>query len=101
MTAVSEQIGTWVNEFTGQEPAAPWLQQLREAAFQRFVDLGFPTTQVEEWRFTSVAPIAREHFPVALPKNPSRGRWGAVPSPISRSTLPSTRTPSWLSIRPF
>ena len=68
MTAVSEQIGTWVNEFTGQEPAAPWLQQLREAAFQRFVDLGFPTTQVEEWRFTSVAPIAREHFPVALPK---------------------------------
>jgi len=67
MTAVSEQIGTWVSEFTRQAPVAPWIQQLREAAFQRFVDLGFPTTHNEEWRFTNVAPIAREAFPVALP----------------------------------
>jgi len=67
MTAVSEQIGSWVSEFTRQAPVAPWLQQLREAAFQRFVDLGFPTTHNEEWRFTNVAPIARANFPVALP----------------------------------
>src|SRR4051794_24874046 len=67
MTAVSEQIGSWVNEFTRQAPAAPWVQQLREAAFQRFVDLGFPTTRNEEWRFTNVSAIARENFAVALP----------------------------------
>jgi len=65
MTAVAEQIGQWVNEFTRQSPSAPWVEQLREAAFQRFVDLGFPTTHNEEWRFTSVAPVARATFRAA------------------------------------
>ncbi len=60
MTAVSEQIGNWVELFTSQ-PASPF-QALREAAFQRFADLGFPTTRDEEWRFTNVAPIARGRF---------------------------------------
>jgi Fe-S cluster assembly protein SufD len=35
---------------------------LREAAFRRFSELGFPTTHDEEWRFTNVAPIARTRF---------------------------------------
>ena len=34
-------------------------QELRETAFHRFQELGFPTTHDEEWRFTNVAPIAR------------------------------------------
>jgi len=34
-------------------------QGLRETAFQRFLELGFPTTHDEDWRFTNVAPIAR------------------------------------------
>jgi len=38
------------------------MQRLREDAFQRFVELGFPTTHDEEWRFTNVAPIARARF---------------------------------------
>ena len=66
MTAVAEQTGTWLESFTKQPPAAPWLQQLREAAFQRFAELGFPTTHDEEWRFTNVAPIARTHFVQAV-----------------------------------
>ena len=64
MTAVTEQIGAWVSEFTKQQPVEPWLQQLREAAFQRFSELGFPTTHNEEWRFTNVASIARASFRV-------------------------------------
>jgi Fe-S cluster assembly protein SufD len=35
---------------------------LREAAFQRFAETGFPTTHDEDWRFTNVAPIARATF---------------------------------------
>ena len=62
MTAVTEQTGAWLAEFTGQPAAAPWIQQLREAAFQRFAELGFPTTHDEDWRFTNVAPIARAAF---------------------------------------
>src|SRR5712691_2795640 len=36
-----------------------------DAAFQRFAELGFPTTREEEWRFTNVAPIARTRFQAA------------------------------------
>ncbi len=65
MTAVSEQTGYWLADFTKQPATEPWIQQLRDAAFQRFAELGFPTTHDEEWRFTNVAPIARTGFRVA------------------------------------
>ncbi len=62
MTAVSEQTGNWLAHFTAQPPAEPWLQALREAALQRFLAVGFPTTHEEEWRFTNTAPIARTEW---------------------------------------
>jgi Fe-S cluster assembly protein SufD len=65
MTAVAEQTGAWLGEFGRQKPAGPWLQGLRENAFQRFLELGFPTTRDEDWRFTNVAPIARTTFRVS------------------------------------
>jgi Fe-S cluster assembly protein SufD len=64
MTAVSEQT---------------WVQALREAAFQRFQETGFPTTHDEEWRFTNVAPIAKFFQ--------GRDRQGAVP-PIPDDARP-------------
>jgi Fe-S cluster assembly protein SufD len=42
------------------EPA--WVARLREGAFERFEDLGFPTTDEEEWKYTNVAAIARAEF---------------------------------------
>ncbi len=66
MTAVSQQVGNWLAEFTKQ--ASSPLQALRDAAFARFSELGFPTTHDEEWRFTNVASIARVDFCV-LPAN--------------------------------
>jgi Fe-S cluster assembly protein SufD len=62
MTAVTEQTGVWLAEFTRQRAVEPWVQRLRDAAFQRFAELGFPTTHDEDWRFTNVAPIARATF---------------------------------------
>ncbi len=62
MTAVSEIIGQWLEQFTNQPAADPWLQMLREKGFQRFSEMGFPSTHDEEWRFTNVAPIARSTF---------------------------------------
>jgi Fe-S cluster assembly protein SufD len=62
MTAVSQGIGNWLEEFTKQSPSP--LQALRDAAFARFSELGFPTTHDEEWRFTNVAPIVRTDFRV-------------------------------------
>jgi Fe-S cluster assembly protein SufD len=63
---VAEQIGKWLELFTGHAArhvgAEPWLEKLRENAFGRFAEQGFPTTRDEEWRFTNVAPIARTAF---------------------------------------
>src|SRR2546426_1398313 len=42
----------------GAGAAPPWLHEIREGAIARFTELGFPTMKQEEWRFTSVAPIA-------------------------------------------
>lgn len=61
-TGVSEQVSEWLADFTAQEKAEAWLQELRDAAFARFAEGGFPTTHNEEWRFTNVAPIARTNF---------------------------------------
>jgi Fe-S cluster assembly protein SufD len=64
MTGVVEQTGAWLAEFTRRPVAEPWLKELRDRAFARFTELGFPTTHDEEWRFTNVAPIARTTFRV-------------------------------------
>jgi Fe-S cluster assembly protein SufD len=39
----------------------------RNDALRQFLSFGFPTTHHEEWRFTSVAPIAERRFTVAPP----------------------------------
>src|SRR5688572_3224782 len=46
---------------------AAWVTGARRAAIQRFAELGLPTTRDEEWRFTSIAPIADTAF--SLPAN--------------------------------
>jgi len=42
------------------------IRPLREAAFARFAELGLPTTQDEEWKFTSLAPLAQMRFEPAV-----------------------------------
>ncbi|MEK6634057.1 MAG: Fe-S cluster assembly protein SufD [Nitrospirota bacterium] len=45
--------------------APVWVQQLRQAAMARFTEMGFPTTQEEAWRHTSVASLSERPFPLA------------------------------------
>ena len=54
---------TKLQQRTSRQP--DWLRRLREEAFGRFCDVGFPTTKDEDWRFTSVAPIAQGTFQLA------------------------------------
>jgi len=65
--AVAEQTGAWLEQFTKQRPAASWVQALREEAFQRFSQLGFPTTRDEEWRFTNVSRVVGQAFSLPSP----------------------------------
>jgi Fe-S cluster assembly protein SufD len=43
-----------------------WLGRLRKSAIERFIQLGFPTTRLEDWKYTNVAPIGRLTFRPAL-----------------------------------
>src|SRR5262245_51423199 len=43
-------------------PSVSSLNRISQAAFDSFLARGFPTTREEEWRFTSVAPIADSSF---------------------------------------
>jgi Fe-S cluster assembly protein SufD len=42
-----------------------WVQELRQAAMARFTEMGFPTTQEETWRHTSVASLLENPFQLA------------------------------------
>src|SRR6266705_1673211 len=51
---------------TGRGRTDPeWLTRARRDGLERFQALGFPTAHDEDWRFTSVAPIADGHFALA------------------------------------
>jgi Fe-S cluster assembly protein SufD len=67
MTELADTRERYVADFktfesNGAARAPAWLKEIREAAITRFAELGFPTTKQEEWRFTSVAPIAETAF---------------------------------------
>jgi Fe-S cluster assembly protein SufD len=65
-TAIAN-VDNYLEVFTGFEKQSAgrelrWLRELREEAFARFCEMGFPTTRDEDWRFTNVSSIARTDF---------------------------------------
>jgi Fe-S cluster assembly protein SufD len=54
------------DEFVANKAKTNWLTRLREIAFDRFEQLGFPTPHEEEWKYTNVAPITKETFDVSF-----------------------------------
>jgi Fe-S cluster assembly protein SufD len=71
VTTAIENVERYLESFTEFEKLTaardlPWLRSLREDAFARFCETGFPTTHDEDWRFTNVSPIAQTTF--SLPK---------------------------------
>jgi Fe-S cluster assembly protein SufD len=76
MTAVLDEKDTYLAGFADFEKGlkdgtrTP-LHRVRQAAIERFAALGFPTTEDEEWRFTSVAPLTRVPFKPAAPQTVS------------------------------
>jgi Fe-S cluster assembly protein SufD len=67
-----------IGEVSDGEPAR--LGNLRRQAIERFAELGFPTTRLEEWRFTNVAPIARTRFDL------EPEAWGISPAELDSYT---------------
>ena len=66
---------------TAPSPGA--LADLRRRAFERFAALGIPTTRLERWRFTNVAPIANTAFTLAAPADNAAAKADAAPHALA------------------
>jgi Fe-S cluster assembly protein SufD len=67
MTITVQNLDTYPEVFTDFAKTAAghdlsWIRRLREDAFARFSEIGFPTTHDEDWRFTNVSSISRTNF---------------------------------------
>ncbi len=81
MATVPTAVETsYASAFREREPLGPnWLRRIRRAAFDRFSELGFPTTHVEEWKYTNLAPVARTAFEPAPETRLSAESLGRAP----------------------
>ena len=48
--------------FKNEASQPSWLFPLRKSGIVRFAEMGFPTLNDEDWRYTNVAPIAKLPF---------------------------------------
>ena len=62
MTQAYVEDFTTVAADTGAADEPGWLADARARAMARFEAVGFPSTRSEDWRYTSVAPIAEADF---------------------------------------
>jgi Fe-S cluster assembly protein SufD len=68
MPALEQQYETFRRR---NEQAPAFVRALRERGFARFGALGFPTVKQEDWKYTSVAPLAGREFAVPDPTPPA------------------------------
>src|SRR5688500_9131415 len=66
-SSIWEAIYSQPNEFE----SVAWAKRLREAAFDQFKELGFPTVKDEEWKYTNVAPLTKLSFQTARDESDS------------------------------
>ena len=95
MNAVAETLvapGAYAPELA-RALAAPQpdaVRQLRERAFARFLERGFPRPQEEDWRFTNVAPVARTRF--------ARPAAGFDPAAVAGEIAAARLAGSWAAV---
>ena len=103
MTAItaSERLGNYLEIFGELEKRTPnqpkWLRELRNEAFARFCETGFPTTKDEDWRFTNVNAISHASFSMTHPQQ------RLAPADLEQYRLPNaaawqTRSPTILPL---
>jgi Fe-S cluster assembly protein SufD len=81
-TIIKQEAAPYLEAFQSRESDAAepdWLRDRRAAALDQFASLGFPTRRDEPWRFTNLAPLAREAYPPAPPPEPLKSRLSLEP----------------------
>ncbi|HEY2930397.1 MAG TPA: Fe-S cluster assembly protein SufD [Acidobacteriota bacterium] len=82
ITKTETQLSSFIHQARQLEPSGPpWLQRMRSRAAKSFAEGGFPTVQDEDWKYTSIAPVAETAFEVA----------GERPHPITRDQVDRIR----------
>src|SRR5262245_55342708 len=79
MSAVLTEQSVYAAQFSSIRERLPgtdlsWVKQLRQKGMDDFLALGFPTTKLENWKYTNVAPIRHVTFEPAVDR-----RLAAVP----------------------
>lgn len=90
MTQLLEMREHYLAEFMragAADGAPPWLTHLREAAINRFYELDFPTTDLEDWRFTDTSPIAETAFRRASARTGAEPPAGITDGPLRACQL--------------
>jgi len=64
---MSTALDAFRTDFETLDRAGGPLRRLRRAGWERFVEHGIPTTKVEAWRFTDLAPLAKRPFALGRP----------------------------------
>ena len=66
MTSTTQSAERYITDFKNRRAAGnldpAWLEDLRQAAMSSFVDLGFPTTKNEDWKYTNLEPVVSLPF---------------------------------------
>ena len=77
----AERLGNYLGLFAELEQRSAqqsaWVRSLRENAFARFCEIGFPTTKDEDWRFTNISAISKTPFQLTRDAN----------APVQRESL--------------
>ena len=68
-------------------PGADALAALRETGREGFAAQGLPHTKLEEWRYTSLAALAKVPFALPARRDISRSDLESVASPVSACSL--------------
>jgi Fe-S cluster assembly protein SufD len=70
--AATDFYASAFGEIATQRSAEPvWLREFRDRSFARFQEVGFPSVDEEEWKYTNVAGIAKGDFAPAMRVNGS------------------------------
>ncbi len=70
VATATQNLDIYLDSFTAFAKRAAghdqaWVRKLREDAFGRFCEVGFPTTRDEDWRFTNISAISKTEFSMA------------------------------------
>jgi len=89
MTNTAAERNRFLETYAAREKAlasgpGAWLAPVRSSAIHRFGEMGLPTTRLEDWRYTSVKPIADAEFVLPDAYEPD----GLTPAKLQPLTSP-------------